>query len=250
MTVSKELIQNVKDLKFALNEISVYDLDVYTSIELYYKIANKLNEVIKELARFEGVVSDEVVEQNEKLIYLLGEGLTTEVIKKINQMVLDGTMDTIINHNVFNGLNNKIDNFKQEVNEQFITIMNSVTTVLGVKNDGTEDISLKLLDYAQDKEFLYLYFPQGRYKWDNNVLLKNKKIKFVGDNAIIEHYNNRGHAIRIGDVDSHVVEDFYFSGIEVINKRPKSVSDIGGITSLIVDDAQNVTIKDLSLIHI
>lgn len=121
MTVSKELIQNVKDLKTSLNEISVYDLDVYTSMELYYKIANKLNEVIKELSRFEGVVSDEVIKQNEKLQYLLGEGLKTEVIKKIDQMVTDGTMDTIINHKIFNDLNTKIDTFKQEVSEQFNT---------------------------------------------------------------------------------------------------------------------------------
>ena len=108
MQVSRKLIENVGELKKALNEISVYDFDVYTSMELYYKIANKLNEVIKELMRFEGLVSDEVIKQNEKLIYLLGEGLNTEVVKKINQMVADGTMDTIINHNVFSSLNNKI----------------------------------------------------------------------------------------------------------------------------------------------
>ena len=86
MTVSKQLIQNIEELRKSLNEISVYDFDVYTSMELYYKIANKLNEVIKELSRFEGVVSDEVIKQNEKLMYLLGEGLNIEVIKKIAQL--------------------------------------------------------------------------------------------------------------------------------------------------------------------
>lgn len=108
MTVSQKLIENIEELRKSLNEISVYDFDVYTSMELYYKIANKLNEVIKELMRFEGVVSDEVVEQNEKLIYLIGEGLNIEVVKKINQMVQDGTMDSVINHNVFNSLNSQI----------------------------------------------------------------------------------------------------------------------------------------------
>ena len=42
MTVSKQLIENVEELRKALNEISVYDFDVYTSMELYYKIG-KLN---------------------------------------------------------------------------------------------------------------------------------------------------------------------------------------------------------------
>lgn len=109
MTVSKQLIQNIEELRKSLNEISVYDFDVYTSMELYYKIANKLNEVIKELMRFEGLVSDEVVEQNEKLIYLLGEGLNEEVVKKIDQMVKDGTMNSIINTNLFNDLNSQIN---------------------------------------------------------------------------------------------------------------------------------------------
>ena len=116
MTVSKKLIENVEELRKALNEISVYDFDVYTSMELYYKIANKLNEVIKELMRFEGLVSDEVIKQNEKLIYLLGEGLNIEVIKKINQMVQDGTMDSIINHNVFKTLYPCVLNNQHETN--------------------------------------------------------------------------------------------------------------------------------------
>ena len=59
--VSPGLIENVKDLKIALNELTVYDLNVYSSIEIYYKIAHKLNEVINELSRFEGVLSDEVI---------------------------------------------------------------------------------------------------------------------------------------------------------------------------------------------
>lgn len=124
MTVSRQLIDNVNKIKTALNEISVYNLDVKTSLELYYELARKVNEVITELARFEGVVSDEVVLQNEKLIYLLGEGLTTEVVKKIDEMVTDGTMDSIINHSLFNDLNTKIETYKQETDEQFNTIEN------------------------------------------------------------------------------------------------------------------------------
>lgn len=108
MTVSKQLIQNIEELRKTLNEVSVYDLNVYTSMELYYNIAKKLNEVINELMRFEGVVSDEVIKQNEVLTELLNDGVITEVVNKINQMVKDGTLDTIINHNVFNSFNHKV----------------------------------------------------------------------------------------------------------------------------------------------
>ena len=85
--VSSVLIENMKDLKISLNELTVHDLNVYSMIELYYKVAHKLNEVIKELSRFEGVLSDEVIKQNEKLIYLLGEGLESEVIKEVDVLI-------------------------------------------------------------------------------------------------------------------------------------------------------------------
>ena len=112
---NKILIDSVNNLKVALNEISVYDFDVYTSMELYYKIAENFNKVIKELNRFEGVISDEVIKQNEKLLYLLGDGLKIEVVDKINEMVEKGVFDTIINHNIFNNLKNDINNVKSQL---------------------------------------------------------------------------------------------------------------------------------------
>lgn len=108
MTVSQKLIDNINYLKKSLNEISVYDLNTYTAIELYYSIANKLNEVIKELLRFEINVSDEVIEQNEKLTYLLGEGLKTEVVKKIDELIKNGTVTDILNVKIFNDINQKV----------------------------------------------------------------------------------------------------------------------------------------------
>ena len=91
-------------LKNSINEISVYDFNSYTSIELYYKIANKVNEIIKELERHEILVSDEIIKQNNALQEMLDSGLHNEVVNKINDMVNDGTMDLIINQNVLEEL--------------------------------------------------------------------------------------------------------------------------------------------------
>ena len=102
--VSSELIQNMKDLRISLNELTICDLDTYTVIELYYKVANKLNEVIRELSRFEGVLSDEVVKQNEKLIYLLNTGLQNEVIREIDNLINRGFFEELINIKLFNDL--------------------------------------------------------------------------------------------------------------------------------------------------
>lgn len=116
----KFLIDNVNDVRKSLNEISVYNLKTRTSMELYYNIANKVNEIINELSRFEGVISDEVIEQNKILSYLLEEGLNSEVIKKIDKMISNGTFDKIINTNIFSDLNSQIKEIEQE--NQYIHI--------------------------------------------------------------------------------------------------------------------------------
>ena len=121
--LSQKLIDSIEELRKSISKISVYDFSVYSAIELYYNIAKKLNEVIEECYRYEVSVSEEIIKQNECLQYLLNDGLNTEVVKKINQMVADGTMDTIINHNVFNSLNNKIDNYKEELSSQIKEIV-------------------------------------------------------------------------------------------------------------------------------
>lgn len=196
MTVSKKLIENVKELRKALNEISVYDLDVYTSMELYYKIANKLNEVIKELMRFEGVVSDEVIKQNEKLIYLLGEGLNIEVVKKINQMIEDGTMDSIINHNVFNSLNNKIDECKEELSSQIKDIEDNISKSINeYKQDTDVDYTNAFRRYFEDVKSnkIDLFLPKGRFIVSETIQLpKNTYFSLFGSgrNTIIEYTGN------------------------------------------------------------
>lgn len=173
----KKLIENINDMRKSLNEISVYDLNVYSAIELYYKLALKTNEVITELSRFEGVISDEIIEQNEKLTYLLGEGLNIEVVKKINQMIADGTMDTIINHNVFNGLSSKID----EIQKFSITSFPRL--------EGEED------DYNRFKRALSLINDGGVlelenevYYFNNKSLELNKQIDIIGKRK--PSYNN------------------------------------------------------------
>ena len=196
MQVSRKLIENVGELKKALNEISVYDFDVYTSMELYYKIANKLNEVIKELMRFEGLVSDEVIKQNEKLIYLLGEGLNTEVVKKINQMIADGTMDTIINHNVFNSLNNKIEDYKDELSSQIKDVVNTIENInIDVSNnsivnclmDGSDEVAKlqQIHDYIVAKGKGTIFIPNGTLTIKDTFNLNLSKVKIKGNGATI-----------------------------------------------------------------
>lgn len=99
--ISIKILESIEELRKSINTISVYDFNIYSSMELYYTIANKLNDVIKECNRYEIAISEEVINQNECLNYLLNDGLVQEVVKKINKMNTDGTMAGLINKNAF-----------------------------------------------------------------------------------------------------------------------------------------------------
>lgn len=117
MTVEKNIIEKFEDVNKTIEKFSIYDLNAYTVVELYYKIATKLNEVITEMLRFEGSLSNEVVEQNKKLLYLLNDGLNLEVVKKIDSMIEDGSLNDIINNKIFNDLNTQVDKNNTSINE-------------------------------------------------------------------------------------------------------------------------------------
>lgn len=112
MTVGKQLIEDIKELRKSIETISVYNISTYSMLELYYKLARKINELIKELERFEGDLTEEVILQNEKLIYLLGDGLTIEVAKKITELLKNGELKEIIQNKVFKDIINSISNLE------------------------------------------------------------------------------------------------------------------------------------------
>ena len=89
---------------------SVYGFNDYTLNELICKIAQKMDEVI--------------TQSNESFNYLdwlKGQGLSDEVIKIMLEWKENGTFETLINEQLFNGLNTKIDNSINEINEQLNT---------------------------------------------------------------------------------------------------------------------------------
>ena len=94
---------------------SVYDLNDFTLNELICKLAQKMDEVI--------------TQSNESFNYLYwlkGQGLSDEVIKIMLKWKEDGTLETLINENIFNELNTKIDDFKVDVNDKVDTFKNEV----------------------------------------------------------------------------------------------------------------------------
>ena len=81
----------------------VYDLEDYTQLEINSKLIQKMDEVIENCnSAFEFVE------------WLKEQGVPDEVQTIIDTMLEDGTLENLINKNLFNGLNTKID----EINSQ------------------------------------------------------------------------------------------------------------------------------------
>ena len=131
---------------------SVYDFNDYTLNELICKLAQKMDEVITQAN-----------ESFNYLDWLKGQGLSDEVINTLLAWKEDGTLNTIINENIFNKLNNTIN----EIGTQ----LNNIATVGDVNN-------INMLIALGTKRFK---LPSGRLKVNNTIEL-------VGD---VEIYGNK-----------------------------------------------------------
>lgn len=85
--MTEKLCENVRK---SINEVSVYKLDVYSTMELYYILARKLNEVIHELDKL--------------------ENLDEEVKNNIQEMINDGRFNDIVNNEILGDINEKLNN--------------------------------------------------------------------------------------------------------------------------------------------
>ena len=153
----KEYLANVKN---SINELTVYDLDVYTAIELYYRISSKMNEVIKE-----------VNIHTDCLDYLLNDGLVEEVIKKIDLLVADGTMDRIINQEVFGEINNLLNELSTRLDQTILDIDNEL------KNQWK---AVKMGDVDTEVDYIY--------PWDKMSLSGTQTWSYYDGNQFPEHY--------------------------------------------------------------
>ena len=85
----------------------VYGYDDYTQLEINSKLIQKMDEVI-----------DNCNNAYEYVEWLKEQGLSDEVINTLIAWKEDGTLETIINQNVFNELNSKVDTFQENLNNE------------------------------------------------------------------------------------------------------------------------------------
>ena len=122
--------KNIQELAIRMGLITVEDMCQYTIAQLVVKIANKVNELVNEVWRFETDVQETLKTQNENIQYLLGEGLHLEVENIFEDWVNDGTFDTLINQTALKSINDRVDetithltHFENKTNDDLKNVM-------------------------------------------------------------------------------------------------------------------------------
>lgn len=111
-------IEKIRNIGLDKLVTQVYDFDSLTTDELMCKFAQKINIIIEHLKYIDDRCynSDKALEL--KLQYLIGQGLEEQVAKRIVELVNNGTLGKLINETLLKDINDKVDNFKNELNEE------------------------------------------------------------------------------------------------------------------------------------
>ena len=110
--------KNIRELAKRMGLITVENMCHYTIAQLVYMVANKVNELVDEVWRFETDVQETLKTQNENIQYLLGEGLHLEVGNIFDGWIQDGTFDTLINRSALKKVNERIDETNAQLSQK------------------------------------------------------------------------------------------------------------------------------------
>jgi lysophospholipase L1-like esterase len=118
----------------------VYDFDSLTTDELMCKFAQKINIIIEHFKYLDDRCDNSEKNLELKLQYLLGQGLEEQVAKRLLELINKGTIGKLINETLLKDINDKVDNFKVEVNEEFEQKLdkNGIVTMANMGQDVKE----------------------------------------------------------------------------------------------------------------
>ena len=88
-----------------------------TTSEAIHRIVEKTNLLIRHFNLLEDNVNDSIDDFSKKVEYYLNNGMTEEVCKKLDELVENGKLGTIINEHVFGETKSQIDEIKSQIQE-------------------------------------------------------------------------------------------------------------------------------------
>ena len=215
MDLNKKL-EELKPYQLNCNVFDVYSYNGLTMQDLLCQFFTKINECI--------TVSNETIDLAK---WLVNEGLEIEVVKKLMIWLEDGTLENIINVNLFNTLNEKINGVSSQL-EHKINKHDLVISVIdfGAKGDGVTDDTQAFqnainLSASNGRS---LFIPPGKYLISSTLNIKNAGFTMFGSNSrdsmiiVSQNFNN-------GSVFSPVIKIAMDSKSDAIDKV--NIHDLG-----------------------
>ena len=180
-----------------LNEIlNIYECGLrdsqksLTQTEAIHKICEKINLLINHFNLLEHNTNETINDFSEKVEYYLNNGMIEEVCLKLDEFSEDGTLDRIINEQIFDEINNQISDIKSDI----ISFKNLYNT-----NKNNTDKLIQLNSNAINKSNEKIKINEGEIskirEWVGNV--EDKIGVIQNDYTTIEvKYGNSGDLVQ------------------------------------------------------
>lgn len=180
MELSKKLAE-LRPPMLNCNAFSIYDYpDCYSITELLCEFFKAINGCIE--------ICNKTIDLTE---WLVNEGLSIEVAKKLDLWLQDGTLQELINEKIFKELSDKVDtnklnierierDYKQadsDLKTEFKSYIHAHVNMFGAKGDGVTDDILAIqncIDYVKSKGGGIVEFGKGKYKISNAIYLPSE----------------------------------------------------------------------------
>ena len=177
MDLNKKL-EELKPYQLNCNVFDAYSYNGLSMQDLLCQFFTKINECI--------TVSNETIDLAK---WLVNEGLEIEVVKKLMIWLEDGTLENIINVNLFNTLNEKINGLSSQLEHIEKGIYNYVNILdYGAKLDGVTDDSLALEKALNDGSVI---LPSNSSIFIGKTVHINKSCRILNGNGS-KLYTNTG----------------------------------------------------------
>ena len=215
-----------------------YDFDGFTSQEVWSRIAQRMNIIIEHFNYLDSKFNNQKEIVDKKLDYLLNEGLTEQVARQILLRIEDGTMEELINKNVFNSLNTTIENNKLDIEGKLNIYKEENNNELSNINNELNNAKLKVNNNENSIISLNEKYNTNKLEIDNNLSKINTINNNLSNYMLKSDLITETGSITLGD-NIKIATDTEGKQLFTLEKNKEGIV-IGNITVSTVNKANDI----------
>lgn len=124
-----------------------------TQTEAIHKICEKINLLINHFNLLEYNTNEAIKDFSDKVEYYLNNGMIEEVSNKLDEFSQDGTLDRIINEQIFDDINNSINQIKSDLvdfRKIYNDNKNNTDNIIAENTKSIDENSIKIKNNADE----------------------------------------------------------------------------------------------------